>query len=401
MRIAYLDCSSGASGNMLLAALLGAGWSQAALHRVAVDLGIPMAIHTTSVNRRGVPALHVDIRDEQPMADRPYPRLAELLAGSRIEEPVRSEAAAILRRIAEVESVIHGVPIDQVHLHELGGLDTLVDVVGVLAGMRALHIDRVVASPVNLGRGSISMSHGTVPAPAPATAAFLEGMPVYAGAEVEIELLTPTGAALLSRLVSEWGPLPPMRIERIGAGAGTDDPPHANVLRLFVGEALETARGNAAGPRTERLVMLEASIDDMNPQLLPHVMDRLFDAGALDVMVLPGVMKKGRPGHLVRVLASPESSHILRDLLLSETTTIGVRAHEVARHAAGRRTVNVQTEFGPVPVKVAYDAGGILNVSPEFDACRTLAERHRVPLKRVLAAAQQAAASLLLEARHP
>ncbi len=382
---------------MLLAAMLGAGWTEAALRGVAADLGVPVEIRVTSVTRRGVPALHVDVREADPPADRPYPQLADILAGSRIEEPVRSEAAALLRRLAEVESAIHNVPIDQVHLHELGGLDTLVDVVGVLAGVRALGIGRLVASPVNLGGGQAAMRHGTVPVPAPATAAFLGGMSVYAG-ETTTELLTPTGAALLSRLVSAWGPLPPMRLDRIGTGAGTDDPPRANVLRLFVGDALDDARGGPADPRVERLVMLEASIDDMNPQLYPHVTDQLVDAGALDVMVIPGVMKKGRPGHLVRVLAPPECSHLLTGMLLSETTTIGVRAHEVTRLAAGRRMAEVPTAYGPVPVKVAYDAGGILNVTPEFEACRAIAGRHRVPVKRVLAAAHQAAAALFEEA---
>ncbi len=386
---------------MLLAALLDAGWTEAALRTVVAALGVPVEIRVTSVNRRRVPALHVDVREADPPADRPYPQLAEHLAGSRIEEPVRSEAAALLRRIAEVEATIHNVPVDQVHLHELGGLDTLVDVVGVFAGVRALRIDRLAASPVNLGRGETSMSHGTVSVPAPATAAFLEGMAVYAGGEATTELLTPTGAALLSRLVSAWGPMPPMRLDRIGTGAGSDDPPHANVLRLFVGDALEDAPGDPAAPRIERLVMLEASIDDMNPQLYPHITEQLSDAGALDVMVIPGVMKKGRPGHLLRVLAPPECSHLLTGMLLSETTTIGVRMHEVTRLAAGRRMAEVPTAYGPVPIKVAYDAGGILNVTPEFDACRALAERHRVPVKRVLAAAQQAAAALFEAARRP
>lgn len=385
---------------MLLAALLGAGWAEAALHRVVADLRVSVQIQVTPVAKRGVPALHVDLRELDPPADRPYPVLAGILAESRIEEPVRSDASALLRRIAEVESAVHGIPVEQVHLHELGGLDTLVDVVGVLSGVRALGIDRVMASPVNLGCGSVSIRHGRLPVPAPATAAFLEGMAVYGEADAERELLTPTGAALLSRLVSAWGSLPPMRLRRIGTGAGTDDPPRPNVLRLFLGDGLEDARGGPAGPRFERLVMLEASIDDMNPQLYPHVMERLFAAGALDVMVMPGVMKKGRPGHLLRVLAAPEHSHALTELFLSETTTIGVRAFEVNRLAAGRRIAEVPTEFGPVPVKMAHDADGLLNVTPEFEACRALAERHHVPLKRVLAAAQQAAAHLFEAVSH-
>jgi len=271
----------------------------------------------------------------------------------------------------------------------------------VLAGVEALGLDRIVASPVTIGRGWVRIRHGLVPVPAPATQALLEGMPVSAG-EIEGEWLTPTGAALLKDLVSAWGPLPLMRVERIGTGAGRDDPERANVLRLFVGEAQEGhagAIGDGAGPfgdaaRTERLVMLETSIDDMNPQLYPHVTARLIEAGALDVAALPAVMKKGRPGHVLRVLVSPDRARELTGILLAETTTLGVRAYEVARLAVSRRTVDVDTEYGTIPVKIAADGAAVLNVAPEFEACRAIAVRRGVPLKLVLAAAQRAAASL-------
>jgi uncharacterized protein (TIGR00299 family) protein len=403
MRIGYLDCASGASGDMLLGALLGAGWPEAELRDVMARLGVPARIAVSRTERRGVPAVRVEVQEPDPPSARPYPRLADILAASRLDEEVRSAAADVLRRLAEAEAEVHGVPLESVHLHEIGGVDTLVDVAGVLAGVRGLGLDRLAASPVNLGRGWVRIRHGTVPVPAPATAALLSGMPVYAG-EDDGELLTPTGAALLSRLVSSWGPLPLMRLSRIGTGAGQADPPRANVLRLFIGDALEplgaqSEREGAAptgptAPETTRLVMLETSIDDMNPQLYPHVSSRLFDAGALDVTIVPALMKKGRPGHLVRVLAAPDRARALTGILLAETTTIGVRAYEVTRSAISRRIAEVETEFGPVPVKVAGDADGLLNVSPEFDACRALAERHRVPVKRVLAAAQQAAAVL-------
>src|SRR5579884_4242917 len=273
MRTGYLECGSGASGDMLLGALLGAGWPEESLRDVAAVLGVDVRIRVEPTSRRGVPALRED---------------------------VKARARAVLRRMAEVESELHGVPVDRVHLHELGGLDTLVDVCGVLEGVRALGLERVVASPVNVGGGWATIRHGTVPVPAPATAALMRGLPVYGG-EGEGELLTPTGAALLGVLVAEWGPLPLMRLERVGAGAGRLDPPRANVLRLFVGESLggEERAGEGSGsadPRTERLVVLEASIDDMAPQLYPYVTSRLLDAGAMDVMTVPAVMKKGRPG---------------------------------------------------------------------------------------------------------
>ena len=249
--------------------------------------------------------------------------------------------------------------------------------------------------PINVGRGWVKIAHGVVPVPAPATQVLLEGMPVYSG-DVEGELLTPTGAALLSALVTRWGPLPPMRLERIGTGAGKADPPRANVLRLFVGtpldapvDGLSAMPSDGRGLPIERLVMLETSIDDMNPQLYPYVSARLFEAGALDVALVSAVMKKGRPGQLVRVLAPPELARALSGILFAETTTLGVRTYEVARYAMERRIVHVETEFGSVPVKVASDGTGIVNMAPEFDACRALAERHGVPLKQVMAAAQR------------
>jgi len=412
MRIGYLDCASGASGDMLLGALLGAGWSEDGLRDVVARLGIAAQVQVDRVARRGVPAVRVEVREAGLPHARPYPVLAEVLSASRIDEPVRETAAGILRRLAEVEAAVHGDHVNEVHLHELGGMDTLVDIVGVVAGLRALGLGHLVASPINLGRGWIQIRHGTVPVPAPATAALAAGMPVYAG-ETEGELLTPTGAALLSALVAGWGPLPPMRLERIGTGAGSADPPRANVLRLFVGETLgdlpqvaarapEPMAARAAGPGApveERLVLLETAIDDMSPQLYPHVTSRLLEAGALEVTTIPAVMKKGRPGHLIRVLAPPECARLLSGILFAETTTIGLRMYEVTRLAAGRRVVDVDTEFGLVPVKIASDASGVLTVSPEFEACRSLAARHRVPVKRVLAAAQRAAASLEAGAR--
>lgn len=412
MRLGYLDCGSGASGDMLLGALVGAGWPEAALRQVVADLGVPVRLSVTPGARRGVPALRVEVTEENPADERLYPQLAAILDGCRVAAPVRARAAGVLRRLAEVESQVHGVPVERVHLHELGGLDTLVDVVGVLAGVEALGLDRIVASPVTIGRGWVRIRHGTVPVPAPATQALLEGMPVSAG-EIEGEWLTPTGAALLREIVSAWGPLPPMRVERIGTGAGRDDPERANVLRLFVGEAQQTEEardvrgtdghagpaGDGASPfgdaaRTERLVMLETSIDDMNPQLYPHVTARLMEAGALDVAAMPAVMKKGRPGHVLRVLAPPDRARELTAILLAETTTLGVRAYEVARLSVSRRTADVETEYGTIPVKIAADGATVLNVAPEFEACRAIAVRRGIPLKHVLAAAQRAAASL-------
>jgi len=394
---------------MLLGALIGAGWTEEGLRAVVCALGVPVRIGVSRVDRRGSPALRVDVHEEEPPTERPYTRLAEILDASAIDRDVGRAAQRVLRRLAEVESAVHAVPIERVHLHELGGLDTLVDIVGVLAGVRALGIERITASPVNVGRGWVTIGHGTVPIPAPATSVIIEGMPVYAN-DTEGEMLTPTGAALLAALVSGWGSLPHMRLERVGAGAGRMDLPRANVLRLFVGDALDDAPGDEpsrstaapspdvigpAVPLSERLLVLETSIDDMNPQLYPHVMQRLIYAGALDVMVIPALMKKGRPGHLLRVLAAPSGAEMLERILLAETTTLGVRIYETTRHASGRRMADVETEFGRIRVKIAEDASGVLSPQPEFDDCRAAAERHGVPIRRVMAAAQRASLDAL------
>ena len=418
MRIGYLDCGSGASGDMLLAALLGAGWAEDALRDVVARLRVPVNVVVSRVSRQGVPAMRVEVQEDEAPPSRPYPALGRLLAESRIDEPLRRAATSVLARLAEVEAGVHALPVEEVHLHELGGLDSLVDIVGVLAGFQALRLDRVVASPVNLGRGWVTIRHGAVPVPAPATAALIEGMPVYSG-ETEGELLTPTGAVLLATLVDAWGPLPPVRLERIGTGAGSADPPRANVLRLFVGDALGTPPSGRSRPRApapaapdpsretggsvhahaERLMMLETSIDDMNPQLYPHVTDTLLAAGALDVMTIPATMKKGRPGTLLRVLAAPDLAQPLFGILVAETTTLGVRIYEVTRFAVARRLVDVETEYGSIPIKIAEDPSGVLTMTPEFETCRERAKQYGVPVKRVIAAAQQAAAVVEASAR--
>ncbi len=236
MRIGYLELGSGASGDMLLAALLDAGWAEERLREVVARLGVPVRIAVRRVHRRGVPAVRVEVLEDAPPHSRAYPALERALAESRLDAPLRDDAIAVLARLAGVEAAVHGTSTEEVDLHELGSWDTLVDVVGVLAGFRALRLDQLTASPVNLGRGWVETRHGTVPVPAPATAALIAGMPVYAG-EVEGELLTPTGAVLLATLVRDWGALPPLRLERIGTGAGAADPPRANVVRLFLGEA--------------------------------------------------------------------------------------------------------------------------------------------------------------------
>jgi hypothetical protein len=275
------------------------------------------------------------------------------------------------------------MPVERVHLHEVGAVDSIVDIVGAVFGMEWLGASRIVASPVNVGSGTVRCAHGVFPVPAPATARLLAGVPVYAG-EVKSELTTPTGALLVTAYAESFGPLPEMRVSGIGYGAGDKDfPGHPNVLRLMVGES-------EAGRTTERILALECEIDDMNPQLFGPLMDRLYGAGALEVYYAAVQMKKNRPGTLVTVLARPEDREAISSLLFTETTTIGVRYHETERERLDRQVKAVETPFGPIRIKVATRAGRVVNAAPEFEDCARVAREHGLPIKDVQAAATRA-----------
>jgi len=295
----------------------------------------------------------------------------------------KDRAKQLFTRLGEAEAAIHGVPLDRVHLHEVGALDSIIDIVGAVFALEHLGVKRIVSSPLNVGSGSIRSAHGLYPVPAPATLRLLKGVPVYTGPQ-QAEMVTPTGALLVTAYAQEFGSIPPMRISEIGYGAGTRDfVDTPNVLRVLVGESDTTSARHA-------VVVLEAEIDDMNPQLFGVLMDRLLAQGALDVFYTPIQMKKGRPGMLVSVIGAPEAREALAGTIFRETTTIGVRYREMMRECLDRETVTVQTVFGPVRVKVARQAGEILNVSPEFDDCLRLATEHRRPVKEIQALASAA-----------
>jgi uncharacterized protein (TIGR00299 family) protein len=275
------------------------------------------------------------------------------------------------------------MPVERVHLHEVGALDSIVDIVGAVFGLEWLGADRIVASPLNVGGGTVRCAHGVFPVPAPATARLLQGVPIYAGA-VQSELTTPTGALLVTGYADTFGPLPEMRVTSIGYGAGDRDfPDHPNVIRLLVGES-------GAGAAIERIVAIECEIDDMNPQLFGPLMDRLYAAGALDVFYAPVQMKKNRPGTLVTVIAAPDRRDALSGVLFTDTTTIGVRYQEMQRERLDREIAVVETPLGPVRFKLARRDGHLVNAAPEFEDCARLAADHAVPIKEVQAIATKA-----------
>ena len=293
----------------------------------------------------------------------------------------KQRAIHLFERLAEAEAAIHAMPVEKVHLHEVGALDSIVDIVGCVYGLDQIGADAIASSPLNVGGGTVTCAHGVFPVPAPATARLLQGVPIYAG-DVQMELVTPTGALIVTGYAQSYGPVPAMSIEKIGYGAGDRDPKrHPNVLRMILGQA-DTA------PR-HRVVEIVCEIDDMNPQLFGPLMDRLLAAGALDVFYASVQMKKNRPGTLVTVLAPPALREALSAILFTETTTIGVRYQEMARECLDREVVSVETPLGAIRFKVASRDGRVVNASPEFDDCARIASERTLPIKDVYALAMK------------
>ena len=386
MKIAYFDCFAGASGDMILSALLDAGFDIRTLRDQLALLHLDgFSLETQTVVKNGLRATKVVINVQDELTERRLPEIERVVNESSLPPKIIERTISILRRIGEVEARIHGVTAEQVHLHELGGLDTIVDVAGTLIGLEALGIERVYASTLPLGGGFVETAHGRLPLPSPATLALLNGIPVK-GSDLEVELVTPTGAALLSGLVESWGPLPAMSLARIGYGAGRRDLPIPNVVRLLVGET-----PTPGSETNETLDLLETNIDDLNPQFYDHVIRRLFEAEALDVWLAPIQMKKNRPGTQLSVLCRPQHTATLESILFTETSTLGIRRQRVERRSLARSIELVETNYGTVRVKISHTSGGAIKFAPEYEDCQALSEALNVPLREVYLAAELAA----------
>ncbi len=385
MKIAYFDCIAGASGDMILGALLDAGLAEATLREKLAALRLAdFDLQSRRVVKNGFQATKVDVIVRDDVPERHLGDIERIIRESDLPPTVQERAMTIFCRLCEVEAGIHGSSPEQVHLHELGGVDTIIDVVGTLVGLDALGITRIYASPLPLGRGFTRGAHGRIPLPAPATVALLEGVPVK-GSELEMELVTPTGAALLTMLAADFGPIPTMTLTAVGYGAGTRDLPIPNVLRILIGE-----RPLPDDTLVETLVLLETNVDDMNPEIYEHLMRRLFESGALDVFLVPIQMKKNRPATMVNVLCAMKNVELMRAILFAETSTLGIRQTEVTRHALSRSVETVETPYGSVRVKVARWGRGKIKSAPEYEDCRRLAEKHDVPLREVYRAVERA-----------
>lgn len=394
-RVCYFDCSSGASGDMLLGALVDLGLPIEALREELGKLALRgYSLEAHRVHRSGLHATKVDVRTpgasegghspehRHDHHDRGVVEIAEMVGRSTLDAAIKARATELFWRLAEAEAAVHGTRPEDVHFHEVGALDSIVDIVGGVIGLHWLRADRFVSSPLNVGSGTVTMSHGTFPVPPPATARLVQGAPVYGAGEGE--LLTPTGALLVTSFASSYGPLPLLRPEAVGHGAGSRDTlGRPNVLRLIVGT-------EEAGAVSDRVLVLETEIDDMSPQLFGPLQDRLLGAGALDVYLTAIQMKKGRPGVLVTVLAPPGRREEIEALLFAETTTLGIRRQEWERTVLGREMVTVETPYGAVRVKVGRLEGRVVNAQPEFSDCERIAAERGVPVKEVWAAALSA-----------
>jgi uncharacterized protein (TIGR00299 family) protein len=428
MRIAYLECFSGISGDMFLGALVDAGVSPELLKRTVEALGVDARLEISRVDRSGISATKVDViaagEKELPREEfwekqakhqhehgehghshahgsehqhqhehaqehshkhhhsgRGLKEIREIIGKAAISQTAKAQAIRTFEALGAAEAKIHNTDIEKIHFHEVGAVDAIVDIVCAAIGSEALGVDEWICSPLNVGGGMVECAHGTFPIPAPATLELLKNAPVYSG-KIQKELVTPTGAAIVSVLASRFASFPQMKIEKTGYGAGTRDfKDHPNVLRLSVGEAQSSTGAKIS---SEEIAVLEANVDDMSPQIFGYMMERAFTAGALDVFATAVQMKKNRPGLLLTVLCRPEDTTPLRQLIFAETTTLGVRERREQRATLVRRHQSVQTKWGEVRMKLANLNGSVSNYAPEYEDCRRIAEQHHVPLKAVM-----------------
>ncbi len=443
MRIAYLDCFAGIAGDMFLAALIDAGVPPQVLHEATAALGVGATLRIGKVDRSGISATKVDVLEgdrlaeqvpqdaavytQQPKTqhlhkaghththdhdhshtDEPHTHdehththgrsltaIRSLIQNAPLAGPVKQTAIRAFELLGSSEAKIHNVPIDEIHFHEVGAVDAIVDIVAASAGIHHLNVGAWYCSPINVGGGTVACAHGTFPVPAPATADLLRGLPTYS-AHILKELVTPTGAALLRAIDPTFGPQPAMQVDKIGYGAGSrNSKDFPNVLRLSVGEASEASisrpafEQHHAKPDAEAgtVTVLETALDDLSPQVLAHVAETALASGALDVMLTPVIMKKGRPGTLLTILCNASDSPALEQLLLRETSTLGIRIRQDRRSCLDRSFATVSTAYGDIRIKVGSRAGEALNVAPEFEDCRTAAALHQVAVKQVQQAA--------------
>jgi pyridinium-3,5-bisthiocarboxylic acid mononucleotide nickel chelatase len=376
MKICYLDAFSGISGDMTVGALIDAGADGSAVTQMLEALGTGAAFRVEKTTRRGIAASKFHVTGGESKGHRHLKDILELIAKSGLPGAVKQNASAVFQRLGEAEAKVHGIPLAQVHFHEVGAADSICDIVGACAAFDLLGVHTIHSSPLNVGSGTVNTEHGVLPVPAPATAELLKDKPIYARGP-SVELTTPTGAAIAVTLAADFGALPAMRVKATGYGAGDKDfSEHANVLRVLIGEP-------SGAEEATTVAILEANIDDASPQVLGYAMERLLEAGALDVTLESLLMKKNRPGMLLRVIARPEDREALAQMIFAETTTLGLRIYSAERRVKARRVAEVETRHGTVRIKIAENG----SFAPEYEDCRRIARETGLPLKEILAGA--------------
>lgn len=386
MKLAYIDAVGGAAGDMLLAGFLSAGISndEKFINRLADDLRLENISFTRQqVRRGGFKSTFIDVKaaGSGALDWHSLKEITSLIENSRLPGEVKTRSIAAFNRLARAEAKAHGESPDDLHLHETGDADAIVEITGTILAIYDLGIDRVICSPLPMGRGMVKCSHGLIPLPAPAVSEMLEGVPVR-GADIEGETVTPTGMALVREIASGFGLMPAMTIEGVGAGAGSRDSGKIpNMLRIFMGRSLEEKIEKESA---EKNILIETNIDDMPATLYEHIFEKLFESGALDVYTTPILMKRGRPAHKLSILAGPNKVEALLNAVFTETTSTGVRFYEVTKRNIPRRNIEVETPWGKVQVKISSIGRDIVNISPEYEACRNIANRHAIPVKKVI-----------------
>lgn len=389
MKIAYFDCFAGISGDMTLGALLDVGADEARFRQELAKLtSVNFDLEITKVVKKGIEATDVHVITGHEHHHRHLNDIKEIINSSAITPAAKARALDVFQRLAVAEGAVHGHSPEEVHFHEVGAVDAIVDIVGASILMDLLGVEKVYASPLPMGHGFVEAAHGTIPLPAPATVEILKGVPVY-DAGIEGELVTPTGAAIVRSLTSDFGPMPTMKVESVGYGAGKSEFPFPNTLRVFIGEA------ESAQLPGDRVSIIETNIDDMNPEFYDSVFEKLFKAGALDVYLTPIQMKKNRPATLLSVICPPEKVDELSRIVLANTTSFGLRISDAARRCLDRKWETVSTKYGDIRVKIGLMDGQPITASPEYEDCKKAAEAHGVPVKQVYHEALAAKSKIL------
>ena len=390
MKIAYFDCFSGISGDMTVGALLDAGLKVETLEKELKKLGLSgYRLEVNKVTKKGISATQFKVKIKEEGVERRFKDILTILEESKLDEEIKKETIKIFFNIAQVESKIHQKDIDKIHFHEIGGLDSIIDITSAVIGIKTLGIEEIYSSALPVGKGFVKCSHGVIPVPAPATLELLKNIPTYSGG-IESEMITPTGAAIISTLTKSFGERPLMKIESIGYGAGEKEFTTPNLLRINIGEKILKDGNLKDGYVSDEAVLIETNIDDMNPEFYDYIMDKLFSQGALDVFLAPIQMKKNRPAHMLSIIVYEQNLKEILEVLFSESTTLGVRIKEIKRLRLGQQNFITETKYGKIRVKVGIFKGEIKNVAPEYEDCKKMAKQHQVPLKEVYEEARRA-----------